>query len=45
MRTQPDKAKPDEVSQQKAKELSQKISVASYMLEMGLKIQMDQEHY
>ncbi len=36
MRAHPDKAKPDEVSQQKAKELSQKINVARDMLKDGM---------
>ncbi len=36
MRAHSDKAKPDEVSQQKAKELSQKINVLRDMLKDGL---------
>ncbi len=36
MRAYPDKSKPDELSQQKAKELSQKINVARDMLKNGL---------
>ncbi len=36
MKVHPDKTKPDKVSQQKAKELSQKINVATDMLKDGL---------
>ena len=36
MKAHPDKAKPDEVSQKKAKELSQKINVARNILKKGL---------
>ncbi len=36
LRAHPDKAKPDEVSQKKAKELSQKMNVTRDMLKDGL---------
>ncbi len=36
MRAHPDKAKPDELSWQKAKELSQNISIANDLLKDGL---------
>ncbi len=41
MKAHPDKAKPDETSQKKAKELSQKINVARDILKELLKILMD----
>ncbi len=37
MRVHPDKTKPDEESQQKAKESSQKINVARVMLNDGMR--------